>query len=62
MHKFKKTAQEVADKQKEKLRLYLDSSNEELPLPIRLFLACGDEMVRYFSLFSLLLEINQPKV
>lgn len=48
LYKFKKSVQEIAEKQKEKLRAYLDSSSEELPLPIRLFLACGDEMVRYF--------------
>lgn len=48
LHKFKKTAQETAERQKEKLKACLDSANEELPLPIRLFLACGDEVVRIF--------------
>lgn len=49
LHKFKKSVQEIAEKQKEKLRAYLESSNEELPLPIRLFLACGDEVVSCFA-------------
>lgn len=45
LHKFKKSVQEIAEKQKKKLTTYLVSSHEELPLAVRLFLACGEEVV-----------------
>lgn len=56
LYKFKKTAQETAEKQKEKLKSCIVSTNEEVPLPIRLFLACGDEVVRYLFFEIIIIE------
>lgn len=47
LFKFKRTAQETADRQKEKLKLTINLPNEEKSSPIQLFLACEDEVVSW---------------
>lgn len=59
LFKFKKTAQETAERQKEKLISTVNLPNEDVPSSVQLFLACDDEMVStYFSfIYNLLFQI-----